>query len=748
MAQTKIRIAEQLQASSSARSILITDGSSKPAYHAPTTGADTILFWDDSASNWAPLTIGTNLSISSTTLNASAGAGGYAEVQEEGTPLTARTKINFIGSGLTAADDAGNTRTNVTMATILNNIATTGSVSLTSHVSGDLPFANLAQGSALSVLGVTGNATADNASIAAGTDHQVLRRSGTALAFGAVNLAQSAAVTGTLAATNGGTGHAVYAVGDLLSPNTTTAISRIPAVASGSVLKSAGTNTLPVWGTLAASDLTDGANLAHINATETISAVWTFNTLPESSVAPTTGNQLTNKTYVDGLIANQRKTSVRAATIAPGTLSTSFENGDSIDGVTLVTGDRILIKDQASNAQNGIYTVNASGAPTRATDMDAASEVDGTFVIVEDGTTLAGTIWLTVSEVTTLNTDAIVFTQINKATDLIAGAGMTASGLTFNVIAGDDSITVNADNLLINLHTTPGLEVVTTDGLRIKSDTVTANTLGITLTANGAGVKYSSSSFTETSETLELASAVGGSGLTLSAGALNINVDNSTIEINADALRVKDNGITLAKMAQMNTDRLLGRDTAGTGNVEEISVTAGLGFLGGPSIGHNTTGASSVTHTGAQVPNAVTIDAYGHVTGFTTRNLALDDLNDVTITGVATNDVLTYSGSAWVNSPASGGTTERAFVEGSTASTLDLDANSGVVKDRDGNNVAFTIPTDTDKFFVYRNGVRQMETGGAPGNVTRDYSVNTTTHVLTLTYALTSDEIIMVEKIA
>lgn len=79
-------------------------------------------------------------------------------------------------------------------------------VNLANGVTGDLPFANLTQGSALSVLGVTGNATADVASIAAGTDHQVLRRSGTALAFGAVNLAQAAAVTGVLPVANGGTG--------------------------------------------------------------------------------------------------------------------------------------------------------------------------------------------------------------------------------------------------------------------------------------------------------------------------------------------------------------------------------------------------------------------------------------------------------------------------------------------------------------------------------------------------------------
>lgn len=70
----------------------------------------------------------------------------------------------------------------------------------------DLPFSSLAQGSALSVLGVTGNATADNASIAAASDHQVLRRSGTAVAFGSINLAQSAAVTGILGVANGGSG--------------------------------------------------------------------------------------------------------------------------------------------------------------------------------------------------------------------------------------------------------------------------------------------------------------------------------------------------------------------------------------------------------------------------------------------------------------------------------------------------------------------------------------------------------------
>lgn len=77
---------------------------------------------------------------------------------------------------------------------------------LDTGVTGDLPLANLAQGSALSVLGVTGNATADFASIVAALDNQVMRRSGTSIAFGAVNLASSNAVTGVLPVANFATG--------------------------------------------------------------------------------------------------------------------------------------------------------------------------------------------------------------------------------------------------------------------------------------------------------------------------------------------------------------------------------------------------------------------------------------------------------------------------------------------------------------------------------------------------------------
>lgn len=114
------------------------------------------------------------------------------------------------------------------------------------------------------------------------------------------------------------------------------------------------------------------------------------------------------------------KQAVRAATTAAGTLSTSFENGDVIDGVTLVTGNRILIKNQASPAENGIYVVAVSGAPTRASDADTGIELVNATVYVSEGTTLADTQWTCTANTTiTLGSTSLPFAQISS------GGGLT-----------------------------------------------------------------------------------------------------------------------------------------------------------------------------------------------------------------------------------------------------------------------------------------------------------------------------------
>lgn len=147
-----------------------------------------------------------------------------------------------------------------TSTTVLHGAAagdpTFGAVSLTADVSGDLPFANLAQGSALSVLGVTGNATADVASIAAGADANVLRRSGTAVAFGSVNLAASGAVgTSKLGLANAGTNADLSATGG-----------------TNQVLKQSSSGAAITVGTLAASNLSDAATIPAVKASGRVTA--------------------------------------------------------------------------------------------------------------------------------------------------------------------------------------------------------------------------------------------------------------------------------------------------------------------------------------------------------------------------------------------------------------------------------------------------------------------------------------------
>jgi hypothetical protein len=167
---------------------------------------------------------------------------------------------------------------------------------------------------------------------------------------------------------------------------------------------------------------------------------------------PTGAQDAATKAYVDGLAAGlDPKGSVRAATTAAGTLATSFANGQVIDGVTLVTGNRILIKNQSAGAENGIYVVAASGAPVRATDADSNAEVTaGMFVFVEEGTVNADTGWVLNNNGTvTLGTTALSFTQFSGAGAYTAGAGLTQTGTTFDVVGGT-GISVAADAVAID----------------------------------------------------------------------------------------------------------------------------------------------------------------------------------------------------------------------------------------------------------------------------------------------------------
>lgn len=170
---------------------------------------------------------------------------------------------------------------------------------------------------------------------------------------------------------------------------------------------------------------------------------------------PTADADAANKGYVDGVAQGlDVKDSVVATTTANGTLSTAFANGQSIDGVTLQTGDRILIKNQSTASQNGIYNVNASGAPSRATDMATGGNAAGAFVFVEQGTTNAENGFVCTSDTgsAVVGTNNLTFAQFSGAGQIIAGDGLDKSGNTLSVdLKANGGLVIESTELAVKL---------------------------------------------------------------------------------------------------------------------------------------------------------------------------------------------------------------------------------------------------------------------------------------------------------
>jgi phage-related tail fiber protein len=167
---------------------------------------------------------------------------------------------------------------------------------------------------------------------------------------------------------------------------------------------------------------------------------------------PTSAQDAATKAYVDATKQGlDVKDSVHAATTGNITLSGT----QTVDGVALVAGDRVLVKNQTTGSENGIYVVVSGGAWTRSTDADTSAKVtSGMFVFVEEGTTNADSGWvLTTDMPITLGTTALAFTQFSGAGQITAGAGLTKTGNTLDVgTASASRIVVNADS--IDLATT------------------------------------------------------------------------------------------------------------------------------------------------------------------------------------------------------------------------------------------------------------------------------------------------------
>lgn len=257
------------------------------------------------------------------------------------------------------------------------------------------------------------------------------------------------------------------------------------------------------------------------------------------------------------------KDAVRAATTANITLSGLL----TIDGITVVAGDRVLVKDQTNPVQNGIYLA-ATGAWSRSPDADQDPELKpNTFVFVSEGTLQADTGWMiTTNGTITIGTTPITWAQFTGAASIVAGAGLTKTGNTINVgTASTSRIVVNADDIdlaLVNPTTTG-------NGYKIIVDNYGRVTDRQNLTYTDVGAQQASSE-------LSAIASLSGTGIVVRTGA--------------GAYTVR---------------------TVATASAARITISNGNGVSGNPTLDLATTGVIAGTY------NGITVDAYGRVTGAT-----------------------------------------------------------------------------------------------------------------------------------
>ena len=217
---------------------------------------------------------------------------------------------------------------------------------------------------------------------------------------------------------------------------------------------------------------------------------------------PTDAADAATKAYVDAVTQGLHiHPSVVTATTTNISISADLEVGDVIDGVTLADTNRVLVKNQSTASENGIYVVQPTGAAIRATDFDQPAEVDGgDFVFVTGGTVNDNTGWVqTSTTVVTIGTDPIYFTQFSGAGTYTAGTGLDLNGTEFVLDLSEVSTTTlpEGSNLYYTDTRAKTDAAALLTGATLTNITITGNGAGLTITAENGVADSNTDNLTE-----------------------------------------------------------------------------------------------------------------------------------------------------------------------------------------------------------------------------------------------------------
>jgi hypothetical protein len=283
---------------------------------------------------------------------------------------------------------------------------------------------------------------------------------------------------------------------------------------------------------------------------------------------PTLDSDAATKAYVDAARSGlDVKQSVRVATTANITLSGT----QTIDGISVIAGDRVLVKDQTTGSQNGIYVV-AAGSWTRATDADTNTEVTaGMFTFVTEGTVNADSGWvLTTNDAITLGTTVLTFAQFSGAGQITAGAGLTKNGNTIDVATASIArIVVNADSIDLATVTQSDsagsagatfVQSVTRDSYGRVTGLVTASVQDASTTAKGIA-SFDTNSFTVTSGAVSIKTG----------GISNSQLANSSTTIGTTAITLGSSSTALAGLTSVTATTFTGSLTGNASSATRLA---------------------------------------------------------------------------------------------------------------------------------------------------------------------------------